>query len=208
MTTNNSSTPASTHPATTQPGTPGVVVPTSPHAGANTSIGGALIGTVLSATILAALLAALVNVVLARRKSREEERARLRDRFAQAFSAYAEYCEFAYAVRRRSHVDPAAERVRISEQMRKVQAEIKGHEAWVRLESAIVGRAYSDLVAQMREVAGSAVRRGWKEGPATADDDANIPSSTVDLGPLKPYETAYMDAVAAHLKALTPWWAK
>jgi hypothetical protein len=36
--------------------------------------------------------------MLARRKSREEERARLRDRFAEAYGAYAEYCEFAYAV--------------------------------------------------------------------------------------------------------------
>ena len=78
-----------------------------------------MIGTLLSATILAALIAAAVNIMLARRKSREEERARLRDRFAQAYGAYAEYCEFAYAIRRRRHDDPSAERVRISEELRK-----------------------------------------------------------------------------------------
>ena len=61
--------------------------------------------------------------MLARRKSREEERARLRDRFAQAYAARTpEYCEFAYAVRRRRRDDPSAERVRISEDLRKVQA--------------------------------------------------------------------------------------
>jgi hypothetical protein len=29
----------------------------------------------------------------------------------------------------------------------------------------------------------------------------------VDLGPLKPFEDAYMQAVAHHLNALAPWWA-
>jgi hypothetical protein len=177
-------------------------------AATGTSISTTLVGTLLSATLLAALIAALVNIVLARRKSREEERSRLRDRFAQAFSAYAEYCEFAYAVRRRDGDNPAAERVRISEGMRKVQAEIKGHEAWVQLESATVGAAYSELIRQMRSVAGGAIRAGWNETAARTDADANIPPSVVDLSSLQSYESAYMAAVAGHLKKLSPWWAK
>ena len=112
---------------------PTVVAPSAPAQSGG--IGGAVIGTLLSATILAALIAAAVNIVLARRKSREEERARLRDRFAQAYGAYAEYCEFAYAIRRRRHDDPSGERVRISEELRKMQAELSAHEAWVKLES-------------------------------------------------------------------------
>jgi len=171
-------------------------------------IGGVLIGTLLSATILAALIAAAVNVMLARRKSREEERARLRDRFAQAYGAYAEYCEFAYAIRRRRHDDPSAERVRISEELRKVQAELSAHEAWVKLESETVGMAYTKLIQQMRNIAGGAMRQAWIGEPATSDAGVNILPETIDLSPLKPFETAYMDAVAAHLNALAPWWSK
>jgi len=171
-------------------------------------IGGTVIATLLSATILAALIAAAVNIVLARRKSREEERARLRDRFAQAYGAYAEYCEFAYAIRRRRHDDVSAERVRISEELRKVQADLSAHEAWVKLESETVGTAYSKLIQEMRKIAGGAMRQAWIDEPATRDADVNIPPKIVDLSALKPFETAYMDAVAAHLRALAPWWSK
>jgi hypothetical protein len=54
---------------------PPTVVATSTPAQSG-GISGALIGTLLSATILAALITAAVNIILARRKSREEERAR------------------------------------------------------------------------------------------------------------------------------------
>jgi hypothetical protein len=187
-------------------GTPAVVVPSAPAN--NGGIGGAVIGTLLSATILAALIAAAVNIMLARRKSREEERARLRDRFAQAYGTYAEYCEFAYAIRRRRHDDQSAERVRISEELRKVQASLSAHEAWVKLESETVGMAYTNLIQEMRKIAGGAMRQAWTDEPATSDADVNIPPTTVDLSPLKPFETAYMDAVATHLRALAPWWSK
>jgi len=187
-------------------GTPVAVMSSAP---ANSGgIGGAVIGTLLSATILAAMIAAAVNIMLARRKSREEERARLRDRFAQAYGAYAEYCEFAYAVRRRRRDDPSAERVRISEDLRKVQARLSAHEAWVKLESETVGMAYTKLIQQMRNIAGGAMRQAWIGEPATSDAGVNILPETIDLSPLKPYETAYMDAVAAHLRALAPWWSK
>jgi hypothetical protein len=183
-----------------------MVAPSTPAPGSG--IGGALLGAFLSATILAALIAAAVNITLARRKSREEERARLRDRFAQAYGAYAQYCEFAYAIRRRRYDDPQAERVRISEELRKVQAQLSAHEAWVKLESATVGTTYTELLQEMRRTAGGAMRQAWIDEPATSDAAVNIPSKTVDLSPLKPYETAYMDAVATHLHALAPWWSK
>jgi hypothetical protein len=187
-------------------GTPAVVVPSAPAM--SSGISGPVIGTLLSATILAAMIAAAVNIMLARRKSREEERARLRDRFAQAYGAYAEYLEFAYAIRRRRHDDRPAEQVRISEQLRKVQAELSAHEVWVKLESETVGMAYAKLIQEMRKVAGGAMRQAWVDEPATSDADINIPPVIVDLSPLTPFETAYMDAVAAHLHTLAPWWSK
>jgi hypothetical protein len=196
----------STHMPIPMVGTPIGIVSSAPANSAG--IGGAVIGTLLSATILAAMIVAAVNIMLARRKSREEERARLRDRFAQAYGAYAEYCEFAYAIRRRRHDDPTVERVRISEELHKVQAELSAHEAWVNLESETVGTAYTKLIQEMRKIAGGAMRQAWIDEPATSDADVNIPPKTVDLSPLKPSETAYMDAVAAHLRALAPWWSK
>ena len=153
--------------------TPTVVAPSTPAQSGG--ISGALIGTLLSATILAALIAAAVNITLARRKSREEERARLRDRFAQAFAAYAQYCEFAYAIRRRRPDDPSGERVRISEDLRKIQSDLSAHEAWVQLESGTVGTAYTELIQEMRKIAGSAMRQAWIDEPATSDAGVNIP---------------------------------
>jgi hypothetical protein len=186
--------------------TPAVVTPAP--AASSGAVGGVVIGTLLSATLLAAMITAAINIMLARRKSREEERARLRDRFAQAFGAYAEYCEFAYAIRRRRSDDQAAERVRISEQLRQVQGALSAHEAWVKLESENVGTAYANLLQEMRKIAGGAMREAWTAKPVTTDAAVNIPPGTVDLSPLKPFETAYMDAVATHLRALTPWWSR
>jgi len=199
-------TPAPAHLLRPLMATPTVVTPSAPAQASG--IGGALIGTLLSATILAALIAAAVNVTLARRKSREEERARLRDRFAQAYAAYTQYCEFPYAIRRRRPDDPSGERVRISEELRKIQADLSAHEAWIKLESGTVGKAYTELIQEMRKIAGGAMRQAWIDEPATSDAGVNIPQKTVNLSPLKPYETAYMDAVAAHLRALAPWWSK
>jgi hypothetical protein len=54
--------------------TPTAVVRSASQANSS-GIGGAVVATLLSATILAALIAAAVNIMLARRKSREEERA-------------------------------------------------------------------------------------------------------------------------------------
>lgn len=194
--------PAATVSGTVAPAPRPEVAATSP------TLTGGLVGALLSAAVVAALIAAAVNIMLARRKSREEERARLRDHFASAFSSYADYREFAYAVRRRRHDDEQGERVRISEEMRKVQAAITAHEVWVQIESPDVGAAYSDLVQQMRRVAGAAIREGWNTPAPTTDAEMNMPPEKVDLSALKAYEEAYMDAVAAHLKALTPWWAK
>ena len=58
-------------------------------------------GVLLSASIIAALITGTINLTLARRRSREEERARVRNTFAEAYKAYSEYREFPNAVRGR-----------------------------------------------------------------------------------------------------------
>jgi hypothetical protein len=169
---------------------------------------GVLVGAVLSSAFLAALLTGLINIWLARRKSREEDRARTRDAFAAAYATYAEYCEFAYAIRRRDPSHPEAERVRLSEALREVQARLSLHLAWTSLESPSVGDAYQRLVDQGRRVAGGAMRDAWNTGPAKTDAEVNVPSTVVALSSLRPLERDYLQAVKQHLRVIAPWWTR
>jgi hypothetical protein len=158
-----------------------------------------------------ALITATINLWLARRKSREEERNRLRNSFAEAFaaySAYSAYKEFPYAIRRRRADVPAEERIRLSEALREIQASLAYHLAWTAVESETVGHAYTDLVQQVRRTAGAAMHEAWKAPPTESDGTMNIPPSVIDLSPLAPHEAAYMDAVRTHLIRLAPWWAR
>ncbi|WP_163571931.1 hypothetical protein [Fodinicola feengrottensis] len=164
--------------------------------------------TVLSGAVLAALITAGINIWLARRKGREEERSRIRSAFAEAFAAYSAYKEFPYAIHRRRADVPAEERVRLSEQLRQIQADIAYHLAWTAAESLIVGAAYASLAKQLRATAGRAMHDAWIAPPISSDQEMNIPPAIVDLSSLRPAEDAYIEAVCEHLAQLAPWWAK
>lgn len=163
---------------------------------------------VVSGAFLGALLAAMVNVWLARRKSREEERNRVRTSLAQAFATYSAYKEFPYAIRRRRAEAPGEERLRLSEALRQIQADLAYHLAWTTAESETVGQAYANLVEQTRVTAGSAMHEAWIAPPIKSDSSMNIPTTAVDLSSLAPHETIYMNAVRGHIRRLAPWWAR
>jgi multidrug efflux pump subunit AcrB len=173
---------------------------------------GVLVAAVLSGAFLAALVTAAINIWLTRRKSREEERNRVRtsfaDAFADAFAAYSAYKEFPYAIRRRRADTPGEERIRLSEALREIQANLAYHLAWTAAESETVGNAYANLVQHVRRTAGSAMHEAWKSPPADSDDTMNIPPTVVDLSSLAPHEAAYMEVVREHLRRLAPWWAR
>lgn len=168
---------------------------------------GMALAAVLSGVFLAALVTATINIWLGRRKSREEERNRLRASFAEAFAAYSTYKEFPYAIRRRRADAPAEERIRLSEALREVQANLAYHLAWTAVESQSVGQAYANLIQQVRKTAGTAMRDAWNAPPNDSDDTMNIPPNVVDLSSLVAHETDYIDAVRTHLRTLAPWWA-
>lgn len=187
-----------------------VAVPTTgpvpdPAPGASSA---GLIGAIISGAFLAAMLAGAVNVWMARRRSREEERARIRNTFAAAFEAYTAYKEFPYAIRRRRPDDPEAERIRLSEALRAVQEKLSYYLAWTQAESAEVGQQYDRLVAEARRVAGGAMHAAWNDPPRASDPEMNIPPEVVDLRQLEAAEAQYMQAVRDHLASLTPWWAR
>lgn len=180
---------------------------------ASTTIGswsgsGLLVTAVLSGAVLAALITATINVWLTRRKSREDERNRARSSFADAFAAYSAYKELPYAIRRRRADIPGEERIRLSEALREIQANLAYHLAWTAIESKTAGDAYADLIQQVRTTAGSAMREAWNTPPSDTDTAMNIPPSVIDLSTLKPFETTYINAVQQHLKKMAPWWAR
>lgn len=158
----------------------------------------------LTSAVFAALLTGTFNIILARRKSREEECARVGAAFAEAFSAYTAYKEYPYVIRRRNAEKPGEERVRISEQLRQIQERIGYFLAWTQVESEPVGEAYAALVRQMRATAGIAMKEAWQASAITKDADMVIPTSLVDLGDLRSRERAYFEAVKKHLDKIAP----
>jgi hypothetical protein len=178
-----------------------------PGTGTGVSSAG-LAGAIISGAFLAAMVAGAINVWMARRRSREEERARIRGTFAAAFEAYTAYKEFPYAIRRRRADDPEGERIRLSEALRAVQEKLSYYLAWTQAESAEVGQQYAGLVAEARRVAGRAMHDAWNDPPQATDPEMNIPPEIIDLRELEAAEDQYMQAVRDHLSSLTPWWAR
>ena len=158
-----------------------------------------VLAALLSGAVVAALIAAAVNTALARRKSLEEERARVRTVFAEAFEAVSAYKEFPYAIRRRRADAPAGERVRLSEELRKVQTRLTYYLAWTRAESQAVGDTYEALVTELRRLAGGACRDAWLAEPITEDREMNIGPELVDLSTLADLEHAYTQAAQTYL---------
>lgn len=164
-------------------------------------------GLLLPAGIIAALVTGTINLTLARRRSREEERARVRNTCAEAFRAYSEYREFPDAVIRRDTDRAAEERQRLLEALRQLQARLSFYQTWALLEAPAVGTAYVGLLGQARSLIDTAMRVAWAD-PVDADDiDRNLDPGLVDLGSLASYEQAYREVVAAHLHKLAPRWS-
>ena len=183
-----------------------------PPAASNGAGGGSALSiwaAIVSGSVVAAVVGAMVNTWLARRKSREEELARVRVMLAEAFQVVAEYKEFPYAIRRRRHDAPSQERVRLSEELRMVQAKLTFFEEWTRIEDKTVGLRYRDLVKQLRRVAGAACNEAWAAEPIIDDAQMNIPRETVDLSSLATFEQDYSEAAQAYVDCFMKWpWRK
>lgn len=152
------------------------------------------------AAVLAALVTGLVLGVQARISRRAQLRERKQELLASAYEVSIQYAEMAYAVRRRRADAAAEERVRLSEQLREIQARLTWHEAWVRFEAPEVGAAYDELVARTRTVAGQSMKDAWLSPPVADDTAMVIPTSVVDLRALADVREQYMAAVEAHLQ--------
>lgn len=199
-----SPTPAQSSSAGPQPTTNATVVTVAPLPAASPSSasGDLLLTALVSGAVIAAVLGGVVNTYLARRRSREEERARVRTVCAEALAAVTAYKEFPYAIRRRRNDHPADERIRLSEELRHVQERLSYYSAWMTSESQILSDAYETLLINLRAAAGTACHDAWLAPAAQTDADMNLHPGVIDLSGLKQFEAAYMDAVKTHLQAM------
>src|SRR5699024_9218240 len=93
-----------------------------------------------------------------------------------------------------------AKRIRISEQIRQNQERLNFFLAWTQAESQEVGKAYDNLIKQVRRKVGLAMKAAWEAPPITEDAEMSIPQSVVDLGGLEAYESEYFQQLESHLK--------
>ena len=134
------------------------------------------------------------------------ERARLnrsREVFSKAYAVVQEYKEFPYVVRRRMVSSPEEERVRISSELRKVQADLAFYSTWLMTESFHVHRSYAELLGQLRRVTGTAMHEAWLEPAVEDDSKMNMPDMSQSA--LIPYEAVYLKEVRDHLSLLPRW---
>lgn len=151
-----------------------------------------------AATLIAAAIAGVITLVGLVVNGVRAERARRRTEFAKAYACILAYQEFAYVVRRRRDCPDGEERVRISEELRKVQQELGFYQAWIELEaSAPTVDAYLALVSATRRIAGGYMRDAWERPPTTSDAQMNI--KDIDYAELKPLEAAFLARVADEL---------
>ena len=140
------------------------------------------------------LLALALNAIISNWRERISHQ---RQEFSQAFAACVAYEEFPFIVRRRRNDVPQDERVRISSELSIIQRELAYYSAWLATESSHVSEAYENLVAKLREIAGTEIREAWLTPPIDSDKDMNMPD--IGLSELIPFKQDYLLEVAHHL---------
>jgi hypothetical protein len=176
-------------------------------AGSTTGTMAGVSGLLLSAGIVAALITGTINLTLARRRSREEERARVRTTFSEAFRAYSEFREFPDAIARRNTDAPEQERQRLFEALRQIDARLAFYRTWALLEAPEVGTVYEALLQEARALVDKAMRVAWAQPVAADDIDRNLDPGLMAPAALLAEEQAFREAVAAHLRRLAPRWS-
>jgi hypothetical protein len=156
--------------------------------------------------VVAAGVSGIVSVSIALLGSwfvnRRAQRDRHRTVFEEAFAACVAYVEFPYAVHRRRNDDPAAERIRISEQLRAVQERIDYSTAWMWAESRWVAMHYETLATATRNIFGPQIGAAWDRDPITKDSEIH---ATIDRGDHRIYVDEYLSAVRDHFSFWPVW---
>lgn len=153
---------------------------------------------------ISAGVAAVVSVITLWINGVRQERGRRRELYGKALAATMAYREFPYAIVRRRNEDQhrSEERVRLSEALREVQADISLHQALLRVErSEDVVKAYNTLVGKTREIAGGYMKDAWQAEPITSDKEVNQ-GAPLAYATLDRYVDEYLKKVRNDLR----WW--
>jgi hypothetical protein len=141
-----------------------------------------------------ALFTLAVNQIRTR-KDRQRELA------ADAFAALTEYREYPFIVRRRN--GDGSDRQTITAELSSVQARLNQFIARLRVEAPRVGRAYAQLAADTRRVAGAEISRAWDLEPIPPDAPLHV--RDVDLSELVASDDTFLREVGDHLAVLPAW---
>lgn len=156
-----------------------------------------LLKAMIGPAVVAAVVSGAVALATHLSEGRRAERERKIKTWAEAYRTYVAYKEFPFLVRRRSPEDPAAERLRLSSELSKVQQDLAYYCAWAAAENPRVGALYEYLVAEARRVAGRSISEAWDRDPPASDGDMHV--RDVDLGALQAPERLFRAAVHQHL---------
>lgn len=159
--------------------------------------------SLLEPAIVAALVAAAVSLTTLWWNSRKSRLDRQRQLFADAFYPCIAYREFVYVIRRRRADDVSVERQRITGELSEIQKKLSYFKAILRVEAPRVSDRYDGLVAETKRIAGPQISKAWDDLPAGDDRDVHIEG--VDFAELKPFEDAYLQAVADHFAHPLSW---
>lgn len=152
-----------------------------------------------SSALVAALVAGFVSLSTVWITEARRAKDRRRKLLAEAFAAAVRYREFVYRVRRRKDDGPD-ERIRLSEALSEVQERLAIYEALLCVEAPCVSKAYSDLVAATRDIAGGQIAQAWEQEPLGPGEAGKIVG--VDFSGIGPHEDAFLLGVGDFL---SPW---
>lgn len=163
-------------------------------------------GSEIALTIVTAALAGAGASLLTLVYNSAKERAdRHREHFSRALEVVSSYEEFPYIVRRRRSSDREGERIRISTELRSVQAELSYYHVWLSSESPAVGQAYVALVEELRRLVGQLIHEAWLTPPIEDDAGMNITDIGPQVAKLAPLKEQYLVAVMDHLSIWPRW---
>ncbi|MDE0268090.1 MAG: hypothetical protein OXI96_03515 [Acidimicrobiaceae bacterium] len=148
----------------------------------------------VTAALVAALISGTVTIIGYWQTSRLKRQDRQRQLLARALKSVAEYREFAYKIRRRSHEN---DRNVITDALSEVQAQLNLHMATLEIEAPRVATHYKHLVAETKRIVGPQIAAGWDQAPPTTDDDMHV--RDVDLTELETPNAAFINAARKHL---------
>jgi hypothetical protein len=138
-------------------------------------------------------LVALIGYLLNQLANRRERKSKV---YAEALEAIREYQELPYKIRRRPDSEGAT-RAALGDKTGDVVSKLWFYRAWLQTDSAEVGDAYRDLMAQTKRNGGIYRSTAWSEPVLMKDEDAQLKDKYVYDN--KPELTLYLFAIRREL---------